>query len=50
MIERSENNEESLQIYTYCLIKKQKRGKARMKRFGKIDIPSEAFTVMLKRD
>ncbi len=29
---------------------KQKKGKARMKRFGKIDIPSEAFTVMLKRD
>ena len=32
------------------LLQKQKRGKARMKRFGKIDIPSEAFTVMLKRD
>ena len=32
------------------LLTKQKRGKARMKRFGKIDIPSEAFTVMLKRD
>ena len=32
------------------LLGKQKRGKARMKRFGKIDIPSEAFTVMLKRD
>lgn len=32
------------------LLAKQKRGKARMKRFGKIDIPSEAFTVMLKRD
>lgn len=32
------------------LLEKQKRGKARMKRFGKIDIPSEAFTVMLKRD
>lgn len=31
------------------LLEKQKRGKARMKRFGKIDIPSEAFTVMLKR-
>ena len=29
---------------------KPKRGKARMKRFGKIDIPSDAFTVMLKRD
>lgn len=32
------------------LLSKQKKGKARMKRFGKIDIPSEAFTVMLKRD
>ena len=31
------------------LLEKQKRGKARMKRFGKIDIPPEAFTVMLKR-
>lgn len=32
------------------LLEKQKRGKARMKRFGKIDIPSEAFAVMLKKD
>lgn len=32
------------------LTEKQKRGKARMKRFGKVDIPSEAFTVLLKRD
>ncbi|MBR3157148.1 elongation factor 4 [Candidatus Saccharibacteria bacterium] len=32
------------------LLNKQKRGKARMKRFGKIDIPAEAFTVMLKRN
>lgn len=32
------------------VLAKQKKGKARMKRFGKIDIPSEAFTVMLKRD
>lgn len=32
------------------LLAKQKRGKARMKRFGKVDIPAEAFTVMLKRD
>ena len=31
------------------LLEKQKRGKARMKRFGKIDIPPEAFTVMLKK-
>jgi GTP-binding protein LepA len=29
---------------------KQKRGKARLKRFGKVDIPAEAFQVMLKRD
>lgn len=32
------------------VLAKQKKGKARMKRFGKVDIPSEAFTVMLKRD
>lgn len=32
------------------LLEKQKRGKARMKRFGKIDVPSEAFTIMLKKD
>lgn len=32
------------------VLAKQKKGKARMKRFGKIDIPAEAFTVMLKRD
>ena len=32
------------------LLQKQKKGKQRMKRFGKVDIPSEAFTVMLKRD
>jgi GTP-binding protein LepA len=32
------------------LLAKQKKGKARMKRFGKIDIPAEAFTVMLKRE
>jgi GTP-binding protein LepA len=32
------------------LLSKQKKGKERMKRFGKVDIPSEAFTVMLKRD
>jgi GTP-binding protein LepA len=29
---------------------KQARGKERLKRFGKVDIPAEAFTVMLKRD
>lgn len=29
---------------------KQKRGKERMKKFGKVEIPAEAFTVMLKRD
>ena len=32
------------------LLEKQKRGKARLKRFGKVDIPSDAFTVMLKRN
>ena len=32
------------------LLAKQARGKKRMKRFGRVDIPSEAFTVMLKRD
>ena len=32
------------------LLTKQKKGKERMKRFGKVDIPSEAFTVMLKRE
>ncbi len=32
------------------LLAKQAKGKARMKRFGKVDIPSEAFTVMLRRD
>jgi GTP-binding protein LepA len=31
------------------LLSKQKKGKERMKRFGKVDIPAEAFTVMLKR-
>ncbi len=32
------------------LLAKQKKGKIRMKRFGKVDIPAEAFTIMLKRD
>ena len=32
------------------LLNKQKRGKKRMKRFGKVDIPADAFMVMLKRD
>ena len=32
------------------LLARQARGKKRMKRFGKVDIPSEAFMVMLKRD
>lgn len=31
------------------ILAKQAKGKKRMKRFGKVDIPSEAFTVMLKR-
>ncbi len=32
------------------LLAKQAKGKKRMKMFGKVEIPAEAFTVMLKRD
>ena len=32
------------------VLAKQAKGKKRLKRFGKVDIPSEAFTIMLKRD
>jgi GTP-binding protein LepA len=32
------------------VLAKQARGKKRMKKFGRVEIPSEAFTVMLKRD
>jgi GTP-binding protein LepA len=32
------------------VLAKQKKGKDRMKRFGKVDLPPEAFTVLLKRD
>ncbi len=32
------------------LLAKQAKGKKRMKKFGNVEIPSEAFTVMLKRD
>ncbi len=32
------------------VLAKQKRGKERLKRFGKVDLPAEAFTVLLKRD
>jgi GTP-binding protein LepA len=32
------------------VLAKQKKGKQRLKRFGRVDIPAEAFTVMLKRD
>lgn len=32
------------------VLAKQAKGKKRLKRFGKIDIPAEAFTVMLKRE
>jgi GTP-binding protein LepA len=32
------------------VLAKQKKGKERLKRFGKVDIPAEAFTVLLKRD
>ncbi len=31
-------------------LQKQKKGKARMKKFGKVDIPPEAFTTMLSRE
>ncbi len=32
------------------VLEKQKKGKQRMKRFGRVDIPSEAFFVMVKKD
>lgn len=32
------------------VLAKQKKGKERMKKFGRVDIPAEAFAVMLKRD
>lgn len=32
------------------VLAKQKKGKERMKRFGKVDIPAEAFTIMLKKN
>ncbi len=32
------------------VLAKQKKGKDRLKRFGKVDLPAEAFTVLLKRD
>lgn len=32
------------------VLAKQKKGKERMKRFGRVDIPAEAFAVMLKRE
>ncbi len=32
------------------LLDKQKKGKKRMKRFGKVDIPAEAFMVLVSRD
>ncbi len=32
------------------LLEKQKKGKARAKMFGNVEIPAEAFTVMLRRD
>lgn len=32
------------------VLAKQKKGKERLKRFGKVDIPAEAFAVLLKRD
>lgn len=32
------------------VLAKQKKGKQRMKKFGKVEIPAEAFAVLLKRD
>ena len=32
------------------VLEKQKKGKKRLKRFGKVDLPSEAFFVMMRRD
>lgn len=32
------------------LLDKQKKGKARMKKFGKVELPNEVFTVILQRD
>lgn len=32
------------------VLAKQAKGKKRLKRFGKVDIPADAFTVLLKRD
>lgn len=32
------------------VLEKQKKGKERLKRFGKVDIPAEAFAILLRRD
>ena len=32
------------------LLEQQKRGKARLKRVGKVDLPADAFTVLLRKD
>jgi GTP-binding protein LepA len=32
------------------LLSKQKKGKEKMKRFGKVDIPPDAFSVLIRRD
>jgi GTP-binding protein LepA len=32
------------------LLDKQKKGKAKMKKIGKVDIPPEAFMVLVRKD
>ena len=32
------------------LLQKQKKGKARMKQFGKVSVPSDVFMDLIKRD
>ena len=49
----SVNKTNNINTYNYALIdgknkKKQKKGKARAKQFGKVEIPQEAFIGVLK--